>query len=77
MADQLERNTRAPNPDVENDDPLAGLARIIGYERPSGETVTTEGASDSSEFDLEAELMPRARRAACPVHRRAGPDRGR
>jgi hypothetical protein len=53
MADQLERNTRAPNADVETDDPLAELARIIGYERPSGETATTEGASDSSEFDLE------------------------
>jgi hypothetical protein len=35
MADQLERNTRAPNPDVEIDDPLAELARIIGYERPA------------------------------------------
>jgi hypothetical protein len=57
MADQFDNNARSPNPDAEIDDPLAELARIIGYERPSGETVTTEGASDSSEFDLEAELM--------------------
>jgi hypothetical protein len=57
MADQFDNNARSPNPDAEIDDPLAELARIIGYERPSGETATTEGASDSSEFDLEAELM--------------------
>jgi hypothetical protein len=57
MADQFDNNARSPNPDAEIDDPLAELARIIGYERPSGDTATTEGASQSSEFDLEAELM--------------------
>lgn len=57
MADQFDNNARSPNPDAEIDDPLAELARIIGYERPSGDAATTEGASDSSEFDLEAELM--------------------
>ncbi|WP_394689273.1 SPOR domain-containing protein [Hoeflea sp.] len=60
MADQLERNTRAPNPDVENDDPLAELARIIGYERPEEQGAVAEEAAsetDSSAFDLESELM--------------------
>ena len=57
MADQFDNNARSPNPDAEIDDPLAELARIIGYERPSGDTATTDGASQSSEFDLEAELM--------------------
>jgi hypothetical protein len=60
MADQLERNTRAPNPDVETDDPLAELARIIGYERPAeqdGAAAKAAPETDSSAFDLESELM--------------------
>jgi hypothetical protein len=47
MADQLERNTRAPNPDVENDDPLAELARIIGYERPEDAGSASPGRARS------------------------------
>ncbi|EDQ33337.1 Sporulation related domain protein [Hoeflea phototrophica DFL-43] len=59
MADQLERNTRAPNPDVETDDPLAELARIIGYERPEDKDVAPEASreAEASDFDLESELM--------------------
>jgi hypothetical protein len=59
MADQLERNTRAPNPDVENDDPLAELARIIGYERPedAGSASPVAREAEASTFDLESELM--------------------
>ena len=57
MVDQLDSNTRSPNPDAEIDDPLAELARIIGYERPA-ETVKAESEEPgSNEFDLEAELM--------------------
>lgn len=59
MADQLERNTRAPNPDVETDDPLAELARIIGYERPEGKGAASAVSreAEESDFDLESELM--------------------
>lgn len=59
MADQLERNTRAPNPEIENDDPLAELARIIGYERPAGGEAEEARplAPEQSDFDLESELM--------------------
>lgn len=57
MADQFDSNTRSPYPDDEIDDPLAELARIIGYERPSEVTSKTEESPESSEFDLEAELM--------------------
>ncbi|WP_422370241.1 SPOR domain-containing protein [Hoeflea sp.] len=59
MADQLERNTRAPNPEIENDDPLAELARIIGYERPAGGKAEDAGQDvpDQGGFDLESELM--------------------
>lgn len=59
MADQLERNTRAPNPDVESDDPLAELARIIGYERPEDTGAAAEASreAEASAFDLESELM--------------------
>ena len=57
MADQFESNARSAHPDSEVDDPLAELARIIGYERPSEVTPADEESSDSSEFDLEAELM--------------------
>ena len=73
MADQLDSNTRSPNPDAEIDDPLAELARIIGYERPS-ETVKTESEEPASnDFDLEAELMreldvPQPADAADPEH---------
>lgn len=59
MADQLDSNTRAPNPDEEGEDPLAELARIIGYEKPT-ETNADQQAADeieASAFDLEAELM--------------------
>jgi len=57
MADQFESNARSAQPDSEIDDPLAELARIIGYERPSEVTPAVEESSDSAEFDLEAELM--------------------
>lgn len=57
MADQLDSNTRSPNPDAEIDDPLAELARIIGYERPAERDVTVDDGSQSGELDLEAELM--------------------
>ena len=57
MADQLDSNTRSPNSDSEIDDPLAELARIIGYERPTEGRAPVENASQSNEFDLEAELM--------------------
>lgn len=57
MADQFESNTRSPHPDSEVDDPLAELARIIGYERPSEVAAPADESSDSAEFDLEAELM--------------------
>jgi hypothetical protein len=57
MADQFDNNARSPHPDAEIDDPLAELARIIGYERPSEDTVRADETSESSEFDLEAELM--------------------
>ncbi|MEQ8479055.1 MAG: SPOR domain-containing protein [Hoeflea sp.] len=59
MADQLERNTRAPNPEIENDDPLAELARIIGYERPAGDQAENvrPSAPEQGGFDLESELM--------------------
>ncbi|MBU4530716.1 MAG: SPOR domain-containing protein [Hoeflea sp.] len=57
MVDQLDSNTRSPNPDAEIDDPLAELARIIGYERPAERAAAADDAPQSSEFDLEAELM--------------------
>ncbi|MGJ8570909.1 MAG: SPOR domain-containing protein [Hoeflea sp.] len=57
MADQFESNARSAHPDSEIDDPLAELARIIGYERPSEVKPAVEESSDSAEFDLEAELM--------------------
>jgi len=57
MADQLDSNTRSPNPDAEIDDPLAELARIIGYERPAEVAHVADEALESNEFDLEAELM--------------------
>jgi hypothetical protein len=57
MADQFESNARSAHPDSEVDDPLAELARIIGYERPTEATPTKDESSDLSEFDLEAELM--------------------
>ncbi|MCC0035904.1 MAG: SPOR domain-containing protein [Hoeflea sp.] len=57
MADQFDNNARSPHPDAEIDDPLAELARIIGYERPSEDTAKTDEFPESSEFDLEAELM--------------------
>lgn len=57
MADQFESNARTAHPDSEVDDPLAELARIIGYERPSEVTPKEDESSDSAEFDLEAELM--------------------
>ncbi|WP_339759939.1 SPOR domain-containing protein [uncultured Hoeflea sp.] len=57
MADQFESTARSAHPDSEVDDPLAELARIIGYERPSEVTPAQEESSDSAEFDLEAELM--------------------
>ncbi|WP_417415630.1 SPOR domain-containing protein [Hoeflea sp.] len=57
MADQFDNNARSPHPDAEIDDPLAELARIIGYERPSEDVAKTDDAPEPSEFDLEAELM--------------------
>ncbi|MEM5472669.1 SPOR domain-containing protein [Hoeflea sp. AS60] len=57
MADQFDNTARSQYPDAEIDDPLAELARIIGYERPSEVTPAAEKAPESSEFDLEAELM--------------------
>ena len=57
MADQFDSNTRSPQPESEIDDPLAELARIIGYERPSEVTPASETAPEPAEFDLEAELM--------------------
>lgn len=57
MADQLDNNTRSQNPDAESDDPLAELARIIGYERPTESVRASAKKSNPSEFDLEAELM--------------------
>lgn len=57
MVDHLDSNTRFPNPDVEIDDPLAELARIIGYDRPSETVEPDDETSESSAFDLEAELM--------------------
>ena len=57
MADQFDNNARSPQPEAEIDDPLAELARIIGYDRPSEAAPRTEDASQSNEFDLEAELM--------------------
>lgn len=59
MADQLDSNTRAPNPDEDGDDPLAELARIIGYEKPAEANPDQQAADEieASAFDLEAELM--------------------
>lgn len=59
MADQLDSNTRAPNPDQDGDDPLAELARIIGYEKPAEARADQQAADEieASAFDLEAELM--------------------
>ena len=57
MADQFDNNARSPYPDAEIDDPLAELARIIGYERPPEVTTGADETPESSEFDLEAELM--------------------
>lgn len=57
MADQFDSNTRSPEPESEVDDPLAELARIIGYERPSEAEPGTGESPESAEFDLEAELM--------------------
>ncbi|MCY0147085.1 SPOR domain-containing protein [Hoeflea sp. G2-23] len=59
MVDQLDSNTRTQEPDVEVDDPLAELARIIGYERPVEQSVpdAAENEPVASAFDLEAELM--------------------
>ncbi|KJS13381.1 MAG: hypothetical protein VR78_11375, partial [Hoeflea sp. BRH_c9] len=57
MVDLLDNTTRSSNPDVESDDPLAELARIIGYERPAAPVKTTEEEPDASALDLEAELM--------------------
>jgi hypothetical protein len=59
MVDQLDSNTRTQEPDVEVDDPLAELARIIGYERPVEKTVPLAADNEPvpSAFDLEAELM--------------------
>ncbi|MDP2120145.1 MAG: SPOR domain-containing protein [Hoeflea sp.] len=57
MVDLLDRNAQAPNRDAEIDDPLAELARIIGYERPADRRPAADDGSQSNEFDLEAELM--------------------
>ncbi|MCY0095223.1 SPOR domain-containing protein [Hoeflea ulvae] len=57
MVDQLDSNSRSPNPDAEVDDPLAELARIIGYERPVEPVKKPVEEPDSSDLDLEAELM--------------------
>lgn len=57
MADQFDNNTRSPHPDADFDDPLAELARIIGYERPPESAPKADESPASSEFDLEAELM--------------------
>ena len=57
MVDQLDSNTRSPVPDAEIDDPLAELARIIGYERPAESGTAVDNEPQSSDFDLEAELM--------------------
>jgi hypothetical protein len=59
MADQLDSNTREPNPESEIDDPLAELARIIGYERPPEPSAASpsDHEVEASGFDLEAELM--------------------
>lgn len=57
MVDQLDSTTRSQSPDVDSDDPLAELARIIGYERPVASTQPAPVETQSAEFDLEAELM--------------------
>ena len=57
MADQFDSNTQSRQPDSEVDDPLAELARIIGYERPSETAPAADENPEQAEFDLEAELM--------------------
>ena len=53
MADDLDTKTRSGAAGIPEDDPLAELARIIGYERPGQDHAEPAG----EEFDLEAELM--------------------
>ena len=53
MAEDLDTKTRSGAVGIPDDDPLAELARIIGFERP--EQVSGEPEPDA--FDLEAELM--------------------
>jgi sporulation related protein len=62
MADQYNDNARNTGSVIEDDDPLAELARIIGYDRPAGTRPDAKGdtapaADRSSEIDLEAELL--------------------
>lgn len=65
MADQYDENARNTGSAIADDDPLAELARIIGYERPAEAPPPPAEARDavaaepapSDEIDLEAELM--------------------
>ena len=62
MADQYDGNARNPGSVIDDDDPLAELARIIGYDRPAGSASDGKGSAapasrDSGEIDLEAELL--------------------
>lgn len=62
MADQYNDNTRNTGSVIDEDDPLAELARIIGYDRPAGQqagakSAAVSSATEPSEIDLEAELL--------------------
>lgn len=70
MADHHDLKSRTAADDVVDDDPLAELARIIGYERPQApradsvrvdapraEIAAPQTVPDADIFDLEAELM--------------------
>lgn len=70
MADHHDLKSRTTADDIVDDDPLAELARIIGYERPQtpradvarvdaprAEIAAPQTVPDADIFDLEAELM--------------------
>ncbi|TDH39183.1 hypothetical protein E2A64_08965 [Pseudohoeflea suaedae] len=62
MADQYNDKTGSAGSVIDDDDPLAELARIIGYDRPAEAKPQADAAGatthvDPDEIDLEAELL--------------------
>ncbi len=79
MADQYNDNARNTGSVIDDDDPLAELARIIGYDRPAGarpdgEAAPASAAGETGEIDLEAELLGELEPAYVNVGPRPEPD---